>query len=268
MHYLSIGAIFRMENSWLDEWIQYHHSLGVEYFYLVCHDSDTRVPDRILRPYIEKGMVNLQYVKDMGGVDHSPSAWVQCEVYKKVIHYATEKTQWLALIDLDEFLLPRQSDDLRVFLQDYEKESSLVVNWNIFGTNGYIKRPETQINHLFHRAETYWQRNRFIKSIVRPERVICKEISDVHYFPVLSGYSVDENYRPIRTMWNDITTEKIRINHYVLRSWQDFWEVKSQRSRSTHSSKCDLQYFEEHDRNEVFDDEISRRFGHFIDNQS
>jgi hypothetical protein len=264
MRYLSIGAIFRNENSWLDEWIQYHRAVGVEYFYLVCHDPDTRVSDRILQPYIEKGFVELQYVNQLNGLNHSFAMWVQTEVYQKIIQHASGKCRWIAMIDLDEFLLPRSCHDLREFLEDYENESAIAVNWNIFGTNGHIKRPPTQINHLLYRAETYWNRNRFIKSIVRPDQVIYEKIPDVHYFPVKTGHTVNENYDVVNCMWHDISTRKIRINHYCLRSWQDFWEVKRRRARSRNSAICDEEYFIEHDRNDVYDDEISKRFGNRI----
>jgi hypothetical protein len=264
MHYLSIGAIFRMENSWLDEWIHYHHALGVERFYLVCHDRDTHVADRILQPSIRRGLVELQYVRDMTGLDQSPTAWVQLEVYKRIIQHAAGQTRWLAMIDLDEFLLPRLCDDVRKFLEEYEEESAIAVNWQIFGTNGHIKRPPTQVKHLLHRAKTNWDRNCFIKSIVQPDQVICDKIPNVHWFPVKTGNTVNEKHEIVQSMWNEISTVKIRLNHYLLRSWQDFWEVKCQRARSIRAARCDEQYFVFHDRNEVYDDEISKRFGHVI----
>jgi hypothetical protein len=264
MHYLSVAAIFRSENSWLDEWIQYHLSVGVEGFYLVCHDRDTHVADRILQPYIERGLVDLQYVRDMTDLDQSPTAWVQLEVYKRIIRHVTGKTRWVAMIDLDEFLLPRLCDDVRQFLEDYEEEGAIAVNWQIFGTSGHIKRPPTQIKHLLYRADTNWDRNRFVKSIVRPDRVVSEKIPDVHWFPIKDGNTVNEKREIVPSMWHEIATEKIRLNHYLIRSWQDFWEVKCQRARSVRAVRCDEQYFDFHNRNDVYDDEISRRFGHVI----
>jgi hypothetical protein len=261
MQYLSIGAIFRMENSWLDEWIRYHHAVGVERFYLVCHDTDTRVVDKILHPYIECGLVELQYVRDMPDLDQSPNAWVQMGAYHRIIRHAIGKTRWIAMIDIDEFLLPRLCDDLRQFLEEYEEELAIAINWQIFGTNGYVKRPPTQINHLLHRAETSWARNRFVKSIVRPDRVVSEKIPDVHWFPVKNGNTVNENREIVQGMWHDVSTEKIQINHYVLRSWQDFWEIKARRCRSKGAGPCDENFFHTNNRNEVFDDEMSARFG-------
>jgi hypothetical protein len=266
MHYLSIGALFRMENPWLDEWIRYHAAVGVEKFYLVCHDTDTRVPDKILQPYILQGLVELRYVRDMPDLNQSPTAWVQRDVYRKIIRHVAGQTRWIAMIDLDEFLLPKHYDDVREVLAEYEECPGLAVNWQVFGTNNHVKRPATQINHLLHRAETDWERNRTIKSIVRPDQVIIKEIPNTHYCHMKHGHIMTSNHSPVS--WyqtSDVATDKIQLNHYMLRSWQDFWEVKAQRARNIHAQKCDEHFFNCHDRNEVFDDEISKRFGRIID---
>ncbi len=64
MKYLSIGAIFEQENSWLDEWIHYHMGIGVERFYLYNHDLDPKVSDRILLPYVSMGIVDNIHVRE------------------------------------------------------------------------------------------------------------------------------------------------------------------------------------------------------------
>jgi hypothetical protein len=150
-------------------------------------------------------------------------------------------------------------------LQDYGEHSGLAVNWQIFGSSGHVRRPPTQINHLLHRAETKWPPNEYVKSIIQPDRVLLHETFHTHYFPTFGGETVNENHEPVHWISHAVSVEKIRINHYVLRSWQDFWEVKVPRPRLGHSSACDQDYFEYHDRNEVFDDEISRRFGKTIE---
>lgn len=262
MNYLSIGAVFRLENSWLEEWIVYHRLLGVERFYLYSDDRDTHVCEKLLEPYIATKIVDLRLIKDMNWLGAGENAWHQKDAYKEIIRESAGKTHWLALIDLDEFLLPRRCDDLRVLLQEYERYSGLAVHWNIFGTSGHITRPPSQINHLLHRAENGWYRNQMIKSIVRPDKVDLARVDNVHYFQAVSGDTVDENGEIVRAMGRrSVSTSKIRLNHYVLRSLQDFWEVKAVRNRSNEAPKCDERYFNHHDRNEVFDDEIARRFG-------
>jgi len=265
MHYLSIGAMFRMENSWLDEWIQYHRALGVEHFYLFNHDEDSRVSDRILKPYIEQGLVDNIHVRDLLSVRETAQRGQMNAIYHEIIKAAQHHTQWLALIDLDEFIFPRQKDDLRELLVDYEEHAGLAVNWQMFGTSGYVKRPPTQINHLLYRAETKWKSNHYFKSIIKPDLVVLESIYDVHHFPCRTGETVNESHKPVTGLRCDISVNTIQLNHYVLRSWQDFWEVKAVRPRYNGAGPCNEEYFESHDRNEVFDDEISRRFGHVIE---
>ena len=260
MHYLSIGAIFRSENSWLEEWVDYHRDRGAEHFYLFNDDPDTHVSDRILQPHITTGLVENHYVKDWKSLTGAAQHRRQVEAYREIIKMSKGRTFWLALIDLDEFLLPRQTDDLRVFMQDYEQSSGLAVNWSIFGTGGHVKRPPTQIDHLLYRAETLWEPNSYIKSIIKPEEIALERMKDSHYFDTINGNTVNENHEPVRWLRYPISTEKIRLNHYVLRSLQDFWEVKTKRERRNAGIPCDENYFTKHDRNEVFDNEISRRF--------
>ena len=263
MHYLSLGAIFRMENSWLEEWIRYHFAVGVEHIILYNDDDDTHVSDRILQPYVDRGVVENIHVRNHSKIRDDIN-YRQNDAYRDMIESMVGQTRWLAILDLDELVLPRQSDDVRECLEGYEDHSALAVNWTIFGSGGHIKRPPSQINDLLRRSETNWHPNRFVKSIVKPDRVRMDEQHHTHYFPTRDGETVNENHDPVRWISHDIATEKIRINHYVVRSLQDFWEVKVPRPRLGNNPVCDEAYFEYHDRNDVFDDEISRRFGHVV----
>ncbi len=57
--YLSVGAIFRDEDDFLAEWLEFHLCAGVEHFFLYNHFSATERHEEILRPYISAGLVTL-----------------------------------------------------------------------------------------------------------------------------------------------------------------------------------------------------------------
>ena len=57
--YLSIGAVFRDEDDFLAEWLEFHLCVGVEHFFLYNHFSATDQHEDILRPYIASGLVTL-----------------------------------------------------------------------------------------------------------------------------------------------------------------------------------------------------------------
>ncbi len=255
MHYLSIGAIFKQESRWLREWLDYHLAVGVEHFYLYNNDLETTESDAILQPYVERGLVdNIPY----------PGPVQQHEAWKDAMIRWKDATRWIAMIDLDEFLLPRRCDDLKMVLADYEQYSGLVVSWSIFGSGGWIEPPPDQINHFLFRAENDLPENRHVKSIVNPRDVIPGGRLDPHHFAFHTGLAVDENHCPVDSPFNVHTDSIVRINHYMVRSKTDCWEIKLPKGRPDTWESRIPDYWALHNRNEVYDDEISRRFGHVV----
>ncbi len=274
MRYFSVGAIFQQENFWLDEWIRYYGFVGAERIHLYNHDHDTRVSDAILRPYVDAGFVENIHVHDHEELKSLPKALTQPAAMRDLLIRTAGRTHWLAIVDLDEFILPRKVNDIPTILQDYEDASVLAVSWLRYGSSGRIKRPPSQINGFLHHVRLNSQSCRFFKCIVRPELIDTEamitrtRIAKVpHAFPLRSGVAVNENHEPIdmNSYFMKHTGEKIVINHYAIRSFQDFWEVKVPRGRFNGMPDFDPDHFERYDENDVFNDEISKRFGHLVD---
>jgi len=253
MHYLSIVAIFKQENPWLVEWIDYHQARGIEHFYLYNNDDDPDESERILRPYVQRGLVQTFPVY---------GELPQYQAYRHAIDTFGLQNHWMAVIDLDEFLLPGTGDDVRPILEEYEESSALVVHWNVFGSNGLIKRPPNQINHFLRRAPDHFERNGYVKSIINPRTVDTGKLFCPHAFPYHTGHAVNENHQKTDLSISKYTGSKIRINHYCVRSREDFETVKLVRGLATPSPDArDESFWQIFDRNEIYDDEISRRFG-------
>jgi hypothetical protein len=254
MKYLSVAAIFRDENLWLEEWIRYHRHLGVERFYLYNNDRDRTESDRILRPYVHSGLVeNIPF----------PGEAMQMAAYRDAVKQSLGQTHWLAIIDLDEFILPRDSDDIRTFMQNYEQHNGLGIYWNIFGSSGYIESPPNQINYFLYHAKEQFIDHHFFKCIVRPEQVLVeKMVKNPHYYYLKQGVIVNEEHE--RLSEKEHFSNIIRINHYMVRSYDYFFRIKSTRGLVTPASPRNRQYWNWFDRNEVFDNEISKRFGNIV----
>lgn len=252
MHFLSISAIFKQENPWLNEWLEYHIARGVEHFYLYNNDDDTTESDAILEPYVRNGIVNNI---------HAPGRAIQMQCMADAITQFINETHWLACIDLDEFILPRQCDDIRSVLQDYELYSGLCINWATFGANNFSKRPTNQIDYLLRRAFNTRPINSHVKSIVKPKMVNACIINTPHYFHYDIGHAVNEHYQIVESSFSDYSDDVIRINHYIVRSLQDTKEIKIPRQRADCLLEREPDFFDIYNYNDIYDDEISRRFG-------
>ena len=232
---LSALAIFKNEADYLKEWIDYHLSIGVEHFILYNHRSDDNYKE-ILQPYIELGLVE---VHDWFSYEF-PEA--QIMAYKNAITRTKNLTKWLAVIDLDEFIVPIVKDDIRDFLIDYEDYAGVVINWQLFGTSDIYCLPQGEwiTKHLIYKFPTFfddptWNSNRFVKSIIRPDRV--EEHSKNpncgnHIFEPIGKYTLvnsDKIRHPLSCKAKNILVDKIQLNHYWFRTIDWFFKHKLSR---------------------------------------
>ena len=217
--YLSICSIFKDEAPYLKEWIEYHILAGVERFYLYDNDS-TDNPLEILQPYIDKGIV--VYHKISG-------AYKQYIAYRDAIYKYKKQTYWMAIIDLDEFIVPVEKDDIKEFLKDYEKYSAVAVNQQVFDSNEHKTKPDCCIIEAYTKVSKEYgiALSAQFKSIFKPQQVV--EISSAHYAKYkgnkLAVYpnllKVPPNACGVFCNYQE-GMAKIRLNHYYAKSEEEY----------------------------------------------
>ena len=206
---LSIAAIMKNEGPYLKEWLDFHILVGVDKFYLYDNGS-TDNTTKILKPYIERGIVDYTYF---------PGRAQQRPAYYDVINKHADDTRWLALIDLDEFLVPVKHKTLPKFLHSLPRFSQLIVSWVDYGSNGHKTKPNGLVieNYTKH-ARDNWG----VKSIINPRLITY--LGNPHYNYV-AGSTIDENGRKIGKInqeKNPTTINKIRCNHYITKSYSEY----------------------------------------------
>lgn len=130
---VSICAIFKNEAPYLREWIEFNHLVGIEHFYLYNNNSEDDY-EAILEPYIEKGLVTLV---------QWPYQQKQMESYKDCIEKYSGETKWLGFIDIDEFVVPKSTDNVYNFLRKFENRGAVDIYWRLYGSSGLIERDLT-----------------------------------------------------------------------------------------------------------------------------
>lgn len=216
MDYLSICAIVKDENSYLAEWIEYHKLIGVERFYI--YDNESTIPiSRTLESYVKNGIV---------AVTSFPGHAKQFDAYNHCLSEHGNKTFWMAFIDVDEFICPHKTDDLRSFLRDFESFAGVGLNWQVFGSSGHqVRPPGLQIEHFTMKAQPDlrpW--NEHVKTIVHPPT--ADHFPNPHFCFYKSGFTcVNEKTIPFAGPFNiPVSTDFVQINHYITRSRSEFEE--------------------------------------------
>jgi len=211
---VSAAAIFKNEARFLHEWIEYHRLIGVEHFYLYNNNSEDDFMT-ILDPYIATGIVEFfnwpqtyETIPEWGSV--------QCGAYEHAIKRSKMDTQWLAILDIDEFLVPVEQDRLSNVLKEFENYGGVCVNWQMYGTS-YVDRiasNELMIEKLTRKAPPEYGENLYVKSIVQPKKV--HSMKDPHFANYKrKHYQVNTNeQRLVGSISPYIVTDKLMINHY------------------------------------------------------
>ena len=226
-HALAVCAIFKNEAPYLEEWLTFHHGVGVDHFYLYDDGSEDGFQE-ILDPWIEKGLVSV-------------TSWTvknQVAAYNHCLSAHRMKALWMAFIDLDEFLFSPTGKPLPQVLEGYRDVTALFVYWVLFGSSGHQTRPSKPVIEAYTRclalegamSDTFdhgkkkdrsnyvtgWSRDG--KSVVNPRRV---KFYNIHKPKMLwTGEVLDEKRRPAlqRDPDTQITYDVLRINHYWAKS--------------------------------------------------
>jgi hypothetical protein len=243
MYYFSIAACFKNEHHCIKEWIEHYKFHGINHIYLI-NDFSTPEYETIIQKYIEEGYVTLYHndivTKQVGR---------QKLIYEKYLKKVLKETFWLGVIDLDEFLYSPSEINISNILKKYEKFSSININWIHFGSNGYIKQPESLVNSFIMRAKINQKNVEFqgYKTIIQTSKFISFDIHN-------SQTKGDKLYL-------NQDSEELLINHYNLQSFNFYLNVKGKRGDCDNwfdsiGYKRNKELFDKLDKNEELDERL------------
>ncbi len=271
--YLSAVTVFKNEAPYLDEWLAFCVSEGIEHV-LLYDNGSTDNSREVLRPWISAGIVELI---------EWPLHWktgAQTKAFLDALQQLTGRTRWAAFVDIDEYLFSPTGAKVSEVLKQYEDHAGVVVNWQCYGSSGLKSRPDgLTIESYTRRAKTNWARNRRVKTIVDPSRAIRPR--SAHLFEVQPGHTlVTEDFRPVRIIrkangrrrlrhlaaWlpyvpfdpyaktepsiGQVSVSNLRINHYVTRSKEemplkykdrDSLRERDRRSHARYHDRCEVE---------------------------
>ncbi len=249
-YYVSICAMFRDEDKYLKEWIEFHRIVGIEHFYLYNNCSNDGYAE-VLKPYIENGIVTI--------IDW-PYEKGQMKAYRDCISKYSKDNNWLGFIDLDEFVVPNKMDDIKLFLEQYRKYASVVLYWRYFGSSGIMDRDENKL--VIEDFIVCWPKYANVgKCFYNTDFDFDIEYHDKYnpYFHhLLWGKYGPMHFPPVNVFHKQVifgnhcipsSELPIQINHYLLKSYKEYMNRKSKKGGGTHGVEMhDLDYFYSHEK--------------------
>lgn len=218
-HELTITTLTKNSASYITEWIEYHLLVGVDHFYILDNESTDNL-FHTLKPYIVKGIVTYVPWKDYFYRDVKFQNNLKTQ--QKGLAYAIGlygcQSHWTALIDDDEFIVPKNGRSIKGVLKDYSDYGGLALGWAWFGSNGHISRPEGLVIESYTRRKA--KLDILYKTIIQPK--YFKRIKTVHYPVFYQNYSLvtekfeklsllPEHIKRLAYSWNHPTSDTIQV---------------------------------------------------------
>ena len=227
---VAIALIVRNEARHIGEWARFHHAAGVRHFLVYDNGcADATLP--ILRETLPAGALTVvpwnQVFSD---------ARMGREIHNQVLAYAHAASnfggafRWMAFIDADEFLIPKQAATLPEALAHLGAARNLSLPWHMFGRGGHATPPEGGMMRNFTRraADPMSDRRgvRAFKCLVDPCHLTALRVHSMETDG--SDATCNDRGEVARGAERDkpgfYSAEHVQLNHYYARSEQELAE--------------------------------------------
>ncbi|MBY0562137.1 glycosyltransferase family 2 protein [Hyphomicrobium sp.] len=220
---VTVCLIIKDEGQYLPEWIAHYLALGFDR--IVIYDNGSR-PETLA---VERVCAQQDTRITVIPWPDVPSQFSQITAYEDAL--ARSATDWIAFFDTDEFLVLKKHASIQSYLKCAPADAGAVcINWVIFGSSGEARyRPEL-VARRFRRCSLTADPNLHVKCIVR--KAGANRMSHPHSPELRKGFTyVDSELKPItleqRAFNANYTYETAQLNHYVLRSHEEFqWKME------------------------------------------
>ena len=159
-----------------------------------------------------------------------PVQFGQLPAYKDCFQKAKDETRWIAYIDLDEFICLRREQNIRNWIQKYDKYPTVYVNWKQFGTSGRLQHDDSQL--VIEQYTACWPHpvnsgKSFVNTSYTFHRFECHMFyPDVRFLGIKTTILPVNEFKKFIHYWIMRSPRKgeseIQINHYYNRSYAQY----------------------------------------------
>lgn len=261
---IGIGAIFRDEYEYIIEWLAWHEIAGFNKFYI----ADNASSDGSLS--LLEALEQAEHIE----IIHQPitKTAAQIKAYERITQKALNEIDAILFIDADEFICHESFQDgdearhLKLILNRHDV-GAVGITWRVFGSSGHELQDDRLVVERFTKyASNNKPQSRLIKSaskigFIKNISAHYVQLHDSLIYVDPSGKKIDDFIRydnkklesaSVSGLRKAACTSPLMINHYVIKSRQEFIEKKRKRGDAMLgvSHERSMQFFENHDDND------------------
>lgn len=267
---LGIAAIVSpLELPYLQEWVDWHREIGIDEFHLVLNDWGQKDLSDFEKMFWKGFGEGWMRVYRLDGLNK------QLEAYNCVLDVlrGQDSPDWIAFIDVDEFIRPRGKRKLRDVLVPFKDIPAIGLNWRLYGSSGHedvkdgnysvLERFKMCGRELNHHVKTivnmsYWRRVKGLGPVFLNPHCLFS-FANGHYQIVTE---VDLEWNEFKGPFQEKNLDKVRefeLAHYVVKSREECRIRRSYRRADTGQVRPEGPdaFFKEWDINEVSEEGLN-----------
>ncbi|HZW01591.1 MAG TPA: glycosyltransferase family 92 protein, partial [Candidatus Deferrimicrobium sp.] len=136
---VSVMAILKNEAPNMAEWLCHHMAIGVDHFFLYDNGSTDELHE-VLKPFADHGIVTTVYF---------PMRGLQRDANNHVVRFFGATTEWLAYVDIDEFLVPEQDEQIGEIMRRFGDAEQVLVSRREFCYGGHRTPPAGLVTEAY-----------------------------------------------------------------------------------------------------------------------
>lgn len=247
-----------LEIPYLQEWTDWHLSIGFDEIILGLNDWETKdYPDQ------RNGKVKIFPVE---------GTRKQLPFYNFCVDTFHEDYDWIGFIDIDEFICLKKHSNIKDLFADYAAFPVLALNWKLFGSNGKKTYEDKLVRERFTKSQK--DVNQHVKSFINLKNIrsIHKTFASIHpYWPAFKYDPHSTDFMAISPEnvlfsgpWNKLGSDKTAyIAHYATKSAEECKIRRDYRRADCGTPRPESwqEFFLKHDYNDVdnFDVQKARK---------
>ena len=258
----AVCAIARYERHYLLEWLNYHLTLGFDYIYLYDNNNPDDNSTTVL--VHENNLQDSVIV-----IDYRGKRTCQMEAYNDCYSSYGEEVDWIAFIDLDEFLTFSPDQPIRFigdYLQKVREYNVILVNWMCFGDNNLAYQDDRKVvDRFLNSLPLDSDINKHIKSIVKTRANLFFSANPHHVQGDVIPCDEYQNPAPKNTPFKDASFDVLYIRHYCTKTIEEYIKNKMFRGAADQidSPYAALDYFYKLNERTSEKDAVTDRLLHF-----
>lgn len=242
---IGLVGVAKNESDIIAEWIGFHALMGFTDIYIYNNQSEDATLEIARCAALEVNIKTIDWP--------SNNVSYQSDAYKDAVINYGSSLDWMAFIDLDEFIITGDGSSVVPFLTRLAGAQAIALNWALYGSAGHLSRSAGLITESYlRRAVDGFPPNCHVKSIIKPSAftgaINPHVMAPQNLYVDPLGNPVDWKSDGLSKSTNGMNV--IRVNHYFVRSKEE-WALK--RARGHRGAERTAEEFSYYDRNEIYD---------------